>query len=366
MAWPVWRTTKGGGRSAKIYYRDPATKRPRYARTLVDPTDLLVAAECAKAARDLEGRLDTVRGRSDVGRALRTYLEWLRLHPSPITGRPRSAKTIAFYHLILGELFKWLGERAPISRWRPELVEDCIAAHPKWKPARVRSTLREARRFIRWAARRYKGVPDFVGEVRGPRVIVTEPEHYKALELAKILAAAKWRRHEIAIALAAFGGLYPSDLVELTRDQVDLVAGVITGRRAKTGHPYTIPIMAPLREVLERRMPEHGRLCPDLPRRPQNARRALRKILEDSGLLDDPKAKWGWRKLRHSYGSTLGHAGATEAEIRSAMGHAPQSPMPRRYTHAERDRVVAVGQRAAKVYADAVAAARGKAKRKRA
>jgi integrase len=374
----VWRTEKTTGRrTVQVRWKDPATGKPK-ARSLGAIAPDTAEAIRKKVEQEDEGRIERLRTSTDVARALREFEEHLRF-------QRRAAKTIRFYHERLGALFTYLAQRAQMARWRPAFLEDYLRAHPAWSPRRIQMEIYAARRFLRWARARYREMPDFVGDTKGPRVELKEPPHYTPIQLARILAAARGWKHERPVALAALGGLSYSDLVVLRREQIDLDAGVITGQRVKTGKPYVVPILPQLREVLVRTGIEKqkaGLVC-DLPKKAGTGRTKLRRILVAAGVIDAPPSdvhgkagtppprrkrppeRWGWHKLRHSYGALLDAGGASLAEIRTAMGHSAQSIMTLRYMHSDQARIVAAGARAGKVFEESVAAARANEKRVR-
>lgn len=184
------------------------------------------------------------------GPILTLYLEFVRSH------RGLSQKTARKYIQKLSAFAQYLEEAgvAQLSCIMPRHIREFYenAGH---RPRRsYGSTLRV---FLRWAA--VQGwVADSLGDaVPRPRQYrqVNLPDVLSAAEVERILAAvdqstAVGRRDYAILLLAARYGLRPSDIRQLTLDDIDWRAGRIDLRQLKTGRPLALPLLHDVAQAL--------------------------------------------------------------------------------------------------------------------
>lgn len=119
---------------------------------------------------------------------------------------------------------------------------------------------------------------------------------------------------------------------------MDLKRGWINLPRSKTGKPISIPIIPPLRDVLEREPGRRkGLVCGRLPKDPSHTAALLRKLLEDARIPKAPRGQGGWHRFRHSCGTILADLGVPHAVVARILAHSPA--MAARYIHPD-DRAV--------------------------
>lgn len=203
MAWLEGHADEQGRTWWTVRWRDPKTGRKARRRLGPLPEDAAKAA-CERIAATEEGRLPraaSVTHRQALGRFLR-HLRFLR----------RSPETVRYYDALLRPLFDELGEVAAMKRWHPGHMQEVLARHTSWSPRTVQMHLSACRRFVRWARRARVVVPDFVEDLRGPKVTVREVVAYTPAEVARILEEAEGTPLEVPVSLALLAGLSLGDL----------------------------------------------------------------------------------------------------------------------------------------------------------
>lgn len=336
MAWLEGHVDEHGATWWTVRWRDSKTGRKSRRRLGPLPKEAAQAA-CERIAATEEGRLpraSSVTHRQALARFLR-HLRFLR----------RSAETVRYYDGLLSPLFDELAAVAAMKRWHPGHLQEVLARHTTWSPRTVQMHLSACRRFVRWARRARVTVPDFVEDLRGPKVTVREVVAYTPDEVAKILRAAEGTHVEVPVSLALLAGLALGDLRALDWGDVSFerpkrggppTMAWIRRRRAKTGQPVEVAVRGPLVELLAEQARPSGLVCAGLPADKNNAKRSLQRLLARAGV-----ARGGWHRCRHSAGALLAAAGADLATIARALGHAPGSIMTLRYVHTDTGRLAA-------------------------
>lgn len=128
----------------------------------------------------------------------------------------RSAATVRYCGTIRPPFVDELAERAAMKLWHPGHPGEILAAHPRRSS---RSRLPGCRRFVRWARRRRVAVPDFVEDMKGPKVTVREAAPYSPADVVRILDAAEGTHLEKPVSLTPLAGLSLGDLRELRRQR---------------------------------------------------------------------------------------------------------------------------------------------------
>lgn len=334
MAWLERYIGEDGRPGFYARWRDPKSGRKRQ-RNLGPLPEEAARAALERVAATEEGRLPraaAVSHRQALGRFL-AHLRFLR----------RSPATVGYYDALLRPLFDELGEVAAMKRWHPGHLSEVLAKHTTWSPRTVQMHLSACRRFVRWARRARVTVPDFVEDLRGPRVTVREVTAYTPDEVRRILEEAEGTYLELPVSLALLAGLSLGDLraVQWADVTIDVPRGRgaspiawIRRRRAKTGQPVEVAVRGRVVEALREARRDEGPACDGLPADPNNAKRALQRLLRRAGV-----SRGGWHRLRHSCGALLAATGADLATIAKALGHAPGSTMTLRYMHTDPGRI---------------------------
>ena len=138
--------------------------------------------------------------------------------------------------------------------------------------------------------------------------------------------------HKDAIMMLIYTGFRCSELWRLERRDVDLAHGTITAWKTKNGHPRTIPIVAKVRPILEKRMAaaesDNSQLFPMA----SNAwlRQVWDKIRFHMNMDNDPQ--FVPHMLRHTCATRLAQKGLSMIVIKEWMGHSDIQTTSR-YTH---------------------------------
>lgn len=145
-----------------------------------------------------------------------------------------------------------------------------------------------------------------------------------------------WIRHlrfRRVFTLALETGLARKDLLSLRWSQIDTKSAVLTGKRAKTGQAYAVPLtplaLDVLREIRRDKL-QTERVLSTAQGNPYTAM-MLRDGFERMKACAGIKRRLRWHDLRFSFGQRLADAGLSDVMIARTMGHSPASRMPRRY-----------------------------------
>ena len=149
-------------------------------------------------------------------------------------------------------------------------------------------------------------------------------------------------RHVVHIhQFIAWTGSRPSEPLKLLWKDVDFSKGIYTKRKTKSGQSPTLPMGNMTRQILEaqRRLLD---TCPEImrnsplvfpgpsggERRLDSYKRHFQRIRDFAGIPHHFRPNYC---LRDTMGTTMLSNSATEAEVGHQLGHAPGSPMTRRY-----------------------------------
>lgn len=335
MAWAEPRPLTGGRVGWVALWKNPTTGK-RESEWLGEVGEAAARAWAKQATVDLEGR----RGKAvalSLAQVLDRYLAHQRL-------RGLRKASVDFLEGRLAPMLDALGRMAPVAALAPDHLRAFLAAHrDAWEPRTEQMHVAAARSLIRFAAENRIALPDFARGVKARRVVLKDAPHYTADEMRRLLEEAHGTSVEIGVALGLLAGLDYGTMRALDVAEVDLRTGWIRSTRAKTPQPVRVKIVPQLAAVLRRRMPKKGLACAGMPKDRENASRALRRVQKAAGV-----ASGGWHRLRHSYGTALGESGADLATIGFLMGHAPGSPMTRRYVHSTEERAAAASRKMGK------------------
>lgn len=160
-------------------------------------------------------------------------------------------------------------------------------------------------------------------------------------ERQRLLDACRASSHEDLydiVLMAVCSGMRKMEILDLTWRDVDLTTGAvtITADRAKTRRSRTVPLAAPVLEMLRNRPRDSIRVFSTHPRRLDRAFVAAR---EAAGIKS-----FVFHDLRHSAASYLAASGASLHEISIVLGHS-SVVMSQRYSHLTQDHVRAVVER---------------------
>jgi integrase len=328
MAWIHSHVSRDGETTWHVQWRDPKTGAKKSRALGAVPREAALA-EAAVVARAEEGR----RPKAVHATALVAYARF-RAHWKFLG---RSARTLDFYDRNLRDTLEALTVRRPLAALEPADLRAYLVSHPA-APRSHQMRIVACRTFTKFCSENGIECPQFAAGVRGPPVVVHEAEHYTEADMAKLLRWAKGKKAEVPIACALLAGLSLGDLRALPWSTVTrwLDAGLVSGKRVKTGRTYQSALSSRLHEVLARRRPKKAKgLACDLPPSQQGAEQLLRRSLVLAGV--EPG---GWHRLRHSFGTALA-AHADLGTLRLAMGHAPGSTMTLRYVHGDPTRSAA-------------------------
>jgi integrase len=261
--------------------------------------------------RDYEGWIKPRFGHREAAQIhegdVQAWVDWMRVHPSPTTGKPLSPKSIADRHAILHQMYKWGTARAR-----------ALVPHNPCKetelPKRTKSTPKGLR------------LPELHALLQAGEQV--DPD---AADLISFMAGTGWRIGE-AIALTAgavedYGDHVFVNMERVVRRRVGLTEG---GK--STAAMRRLRVLGPAAPMLRRRLVglgpgdlvftfADGR--PGVNRRGPwnvNSFRDLRwpKIVAAAGLADrKPTPHW----LRHTHVAVCHAAGLSLAEIQRRLGH---------------------------------------------
>lgn len=339
MAWIIdrKRTGKNSGKPPylSVHWRDHKGKqRSRNLKT----TDRRVAEfEKARIEREVEGRADAPVAMGPL-EALDRFL--LDLEQSAQSRPP----TIQYYRERLEPIFvRFAG--TPLTKWNRAMLKEYVIGKREWSPRTRQMTVNACKRFITWCREDAKiECADFVENSKGlvPTVRPKSREVYSLGEMALLCREVRGipfgnRWIDLALNLAYWGGLSLGDIRSLEWKHIDLKEGTLRKCRQKTGEMIAVPLAEPLRRALLRHPGISGLVVPYFPKSDTSARKSLARKVENAGIAKRSKGEGGWHLFRHSIGSALDYAGASESVIDLVLGHSPRT-MTRRYIHADLSR----------------------------
>jgi integrase/recombinase XerD len=268
------------------------------------------------------------------GGTLTSYLQFVRAHRglAEKTTRKYTQKLSIFAHYLEGAGIRELGGITP--RHIREFYENAERGAPRRSYG---STLRV---FFRWAAAqswvsgslgdaiprprqyRYRTLPDVLGPSDVNRIL-------GAVDRSIPLGC----RDYAVLLLAARYGLRPSDIRQLTLDEIDWRGARIDIRQAKTGRPLALPLLPEVAHALSAYLRD-GRpasasrsifLRHRAPFEPfaaeNNLMAIMRSALRRAGLANRPGRR-GLYLLRHTLATGLLASGCPLKAIADVLGHA--------------------------------------------
>lgn len=261
--------------------------------------------------RDYEGWIRPRFGHREAAQIhegdVQAWVDWMKLHPSPTTGRPLSPKSIADRHAILHQIYKWGSARAR-----------SLVPHNPCKETELPKRTKSSPKGLR--------IPELHALLTaGERI---DPD---AADLIAFMAGTGWRIGE-AIALTAGAVEDYDEQVFVNMERViRRRVGLIEGGKSPAAM-RRLRVLGPAVPMLRRRLVglgpgdlvftfADGR--PGVNRRGPwnvNSFRDLRwpKIVAAAGLADrKPTPHW----LRHTHVAVCHAAGMSLAEIQRRLGH---------------------------------------------
>jgi integrase len=192
------------------------------------------------------------------------------------------------------------------------------------KRAFTNLSLAVLQRVFSWGMKRQKCKTNpaaSVEKIRRPRTAPVVNRPWRPEELETVLAAApEWLR--VPIALAAYTGLSEADVMRAEWGWYD--GRVISTERQKTGVPIWVPVLLPLRAVLDTAPRCHDRIVVGVRGRPVG-RSTMTTVF--FGLLkrlrEEKKVGAGlsFHGLRHMVGTAIIEAGGTRAMAKAVLAH---------------------------------------------
>lgn len=181
------------------------------------------------------------------------------------------------------------------------------------------SYYRGIRSFFAWACRRGYVIDDPTAWTRPRRVQRGEPEALTIPELTRLLIAASCRSPQRGWAmLACFAlGTRRGEFVNIRRDDIDWVQGVVRLKVTKGDRPRTVPMGRWAREALAELgdMTASDRICPVAP---NTFTMWVQQAARDCGFTG---RKARAHALRSSFATFLSEQGVEPATISALMGH---------------------------------------------
>lgn len=133
------------------------------------------------------------------------------------------------------------------------------------------------------------------------------------------------------ILIFLYTGLRISELLEITKKNVDLENGTITGgKKTKAGKNRVIPIHSKILQLVQNRMATEGEFLISYDGKvtsESNYRKQWKKLMEEFEMSHSP------HECRHTFRSLLDSAGANKVCIDRLMGHKSTGIGERVYTH---------------------------------
>lgn len=279
--------------------------------------------------------------------------------------------------LLLGHwLDRWLALRSPTIRPQTrrnyrQFVRDCaeIATVPladlttevmqahtnlllgRWARSRVNAWRSIISSALLAAVPRYLDHNPMRG-VRLPKPAEQPPKAWRAAEVARLLAKAQGRAHEVWLWVSLGTGIRQGEALALTWADVDLVNLTVTVSRArdretrligptKSGRVRVIDLPAELVPVLvahrARQKPKEQRVCTSsysgrVPA-PTTLQTWIRQLCADAGVSSLPG-----HATRHTYATLALEAGVPLKEVSEALGHSSVAITAQVYAHVLHER----------------------------
>lgn len=223
-----------------------------------------------------------------------------------------------------------------IAQYRKELIEGVTSKGTKRSSATVNRYMASLSIVLTYAVKECGWIPlnpmlrvSKLKESRGRDRILTREECDRLL-----VSCAKSKNALLLpiVTLAITTGMRQGEILNLTWSDIDLNQGIISLRETKNGRPRSVPIvgiaMEHLKKLAKNRVSNIPFVFPSKKRFGQiTIRKAWDEALARCGIED-----LRFHDLRHTFCTYAAKAGASNLQLRAAMGH-QTSQMTDRYTH---------------------------------
>ena len=178
-----------------------------------------------------------------------------------------------------------------------------------------------------------KNYADFI---RLPKIEKNEKERFSEIEIKKLLDAASGNQWTGTVLIMIYTGMRISEMLGLTRFNVDMEQGIITGGvKTEAGKNRVIPIHPKIIKHIRHWHSKEGQtLICDENGKGLSAKRYREKfyypVLEAAGVR-----KLTPHACRHTFGSLMAEAGVDTVNIQKLIGHSDYSTTANIYTHLE-------------------------------
>lgn len=266
---------------------------------------------------------------------LADWLEtWIRVHGptwAPSTRRDRAAQCDRWIEPYLGPVLLGQIGRRDVNRWRATILRDGASAN----------TANHAMRVLSAALGTAVDEDLIAGNpclgIRAMRHRVERPRALSEDEVSRLLDATANDRDRRMIALMAWAGLRPGEVIALRWEDIgDAVIDVSRSIRVdgsegtpKSGRGRTVPISDRLRDLLGASSGQ-GLVCPRLDRPAPLQWRAWYRH-QWLGIRERSAVECAPYGLRHTYASRRIAQGASVVDVAAAMGHSDPALTLRRY-----------------------------------
>jgi integrase len=306
-----------------VYYRKAPGGRPKFHKSY----GTLAEAEAVRQMLEREVEKKEVKGTASPG--LDVLAEFM-------SSRQVTPATLDFYERRLRQFVVAQGQK-PMGEWTARDLEAFLRSNTGWADSTRNATVRACRMFSKWAVKRGYRCADFASTVETTREESVERRPRTKEEFDAVMAQAEKESHPFLLPLgfARWAGMSYGDFSRVTKDEIDLEAGLIRRKRHKTKRGKPIPIASPLRALLDRFPVMSGPVCRGLHPRENggNNDTATLHALERRAGVKVEKGD-GWHSFRHLAISEVVKAGGLAAG-RDFAQHAANSGETNRYSHAD-------------------------------
>lgn len=268
---------------------------------------------------------------SELDRLLEKFLK------SIVQAHHLTEMTATGYRWKLGHFFAWLRPQGveTIAGITYAHFEDYLSERHWASPLTSHKFACQCRKFVRWCKARgvlpSTTVGDFTGDYKAPKAPRGKPKAISREDLVRLLDAARTfgrsgGRVEVAVALAALGGLRRNEIAWVTwgcwnQDAKRLRIAAPKTARIGDRSVRNVPVSAKLAEILlrnrgERKDEDTILDFPCFAGTNGNGDRALRALCKKLGMK-----KVSWRALRHTAATLQVQAGIDIERVRAFLGH---------------------------------------------
>lgn len=317
------------GKPWRVSWREDGRQRTRRFRLKAEALDF-----CAQRERRLRAPDPAATIRLDEWAA-----EWIRTFGHEWTDRTLTERSDTLEKWVvphLGGLIVSQISRRDVRRWRADLLAGGVTAY------RVNRCVSILSACLGAAVDQDITVGNAASSVKSVPYRRQEQEPATILEVESMRAWMSRPQDRAAVALMAYCGLRPGEVVALEWD--DVLAGSVVVRRGegrvdertKSGNTRTVPLISPVREDLDaaRLVTGGGRLVVGVTHFPGWSRRVWRTTRVRAGVDRAPKV------LRHTAASLWIEEGRSPFEVAYLMGHTTARLVLERYGHMFADRQV--------------------------